>query len=212
MQSKGAGIYIPLCFYFNFIDFVKRFYRYLFTFHYASTLMWWTIIPLRIFSIYIPLCFYFNDRRIYQNIRLICIYIPLCFYFNSFCPTMQNPHPIFTFHYASTLIPVAHYSRLILILIYIPLCFYFNRFPAVKSNVFVKFTFHYASTLIQTAVYYWYLQSWFTFHYASTLMTHSPRTPSEKELIYIPLCFYFNWHITNTSCFKTHLHSTMLLL
>ena len=148
-----------------------------FTFHYASTLSERVARIITGFSIYIPLCFYFISFGIDGNLKRSDIYIPLCFYF---IPMRWNPalkSSPFTFHYASTLSDLA----------------------AEWAGIQTVFTFHYASTL---SVSVGTLMSYITNLHSTMLLLYQDvgRGVSERQDIYIPLCFYFihmiNWNVT----------------
>ena len=121
-----------------------------------------------------------------------CIYIPLCFYFIVIASCVSLSRFSFTFHYASTL-SISRYFFWMLT---------------------ISFTFHYASTLSNRTLCTVYCYTLFTFHYASTLSTKRFPSIPQYSVIYIPLCFYFivDYGTWIKFCWKTYLHSTMLLL
>ena len=74
--------------------------------------------------------------------------------------------------------------------IYIPLCFYLYSIHLNAGRGDDTFTFHYASTYtIKAAIKSGQIIE-FTFHYASTYTKAPLQEYPDREIIYIPLCFY----------------------
>ena len=101
------------------------------------------------------------------------IYIPLCIYFNLSPSSLGRQLNVFTFHYVSI-------STLTIFL---------------SSSLYPIFTFHYVSISTKSPITSEISPYEFTFHYVS-ISTHSPSHWSSDNYIYIPLCIYFNEHIT----------------
>ena len=212
-DCAGYLIYIPLCFYFIITKIRTEMCVTQFTFHYASTLSG----IQRCHQIYDPI-FTFHYASTLSEADPpalqphIIIYIPLCFYFISEYWPYSIATIRFTFHYASTLShdlwapaePVSHHLHSTMLLLY----------PAQAANEAAEaiFTFHYASTLsnpeyyreriidnLHSTMLLLYLFHFATAHDAclylhSTMLLLYPqelRNPLDRDLIYIPLCFYF---------------------
>ena len=97
--------------------------------------------------------------------------------------------------------------------IYIPLCFYLYSIHLNAGRGDDTFTFHYASTYtIKAAIKSGQIIE-FTFHYASTYTKAPLQEYPDREIIYIPLCFYlYQSPAARISWSGDNLHSTMLLL
>ena len=204
-----------------------------FTFHYASTLSESddkTLgIQCNLHSTMLLL--YLQEHEWSNTVRII--YIPLCFYFIGNSPPtlctylhlhstmlLLYPEPHFATarhkkHLHSTMLLLYHRilkRRMRPFKIYIPLCFYFIVNTDSEQELRVGFTFHYASTLSWCVQFVLWSEWLFTFHYASTLSGFDSVWWDFIRRIYIPLCFYFIWHLLLSSPLRSYLHSTMLLL
>ena len=205
--------------------------------------------------IYIPLCFYFiccSDR---QSSILLYIYIPLCFYFIIQSTRELYTRGKFTFHYASTLSLCLSRAKAMSTRFTFHYASTLSTVASSNGVVTTAFTFHYASTLSHIELYigdgqinlhstmlllYHLLTDFWkqVKNYLHSTMLLLYRKPGGlvvfRELIYIPLCFYFikgvSRYICTFSWFTFHyastlsagmrllsqtdfyLHSTMLLL
>ena len=100
----------------------------------------------------------------------IQIYIPICFYFNQ----------------------IRKLISLKISSIYIPICFYFNIACIISTSPPLSFTFQYVSILIYYSVWFICERFTFTFQYVSILIEVQEAVDYLDEIIYIPICFYFN--------------------
>ena len=172
------GIYIPLCIYFNEYRGQLPYSKLLFTFHYVSIS---THLLLKLMLLFINL---HSTMYLFQLIQLISM-----FHFG------ENLHSTM-YLFQQLFIQFVKYR----LFIYIPLCIYFNNKKTSTIEKTKLFTFHYVS--ISTTALTLRLKSRlrFTFHYVS-ISTLRGVIADGFDIIYIPLCIYFNDHRINSgSC------------
>jgi len=164
-----------------------------FTFHYVPISTPSAMAAPMLFTIiYIPLCPYFNPVPPFIISAAFTIYIPLCPYFNCFVcvrrfPQRQNLHSTMSLFQHSNLSELNGSLQ-----IYIPLCPYFTdlarRLGDSPQNLF---TFHYVP--ISTVYVLKFCLHFHDLHSTMSLFQRGLGTSLLiHNMIYIPLCPYFN--------------------
>ena len=142
----------------------------LFTFHYASTLSYWTVSGLsHWYSIYIPLCFYFIEYPVILRIRKADLHSTMLLLYLIFTTSSRT---VFAYLHSTMLLLYPSGDLHVLcsaLVIYIPLCFYFILLGK-------------GDQLIVLAIY---IPLCFYF------ICGDAKVWGNAKVIYIPLCFYF---------------------